>query len=533
MSETTRRVDEAEPEEPRGPPPEGMVATSHPLAVDAAVDVLRNGGNAVDAAVCAAAVLGVVEPMSTGIGGDCFALCWRPGDRAPVALNGSGRAPVLASIDAAADRGHRSIPETGILPVTVPGALHAWQTLLDARGSRPLSELLAPAVRLAREGFEVAPAVAGSWRASEERLREGVGTEPFLGRGRAPAEGDRHTLPELSDTLARVAADGIDAFYSGPIAQAIEHVSDRLGGWIRLRDLERHESEWVEPLEGVYRGHPVYAPPPNGQGIVALEALGILDGFPLGDADETLRHHYMIEAIKLAFADALAHVGDPEAMRTPAGAWLHEAYLESRRDLVGSEALAAATPGVASDTVHVSAVDADGGCCSLINSLYMPFGACVVPEGTGVLLQNRGALFRLEAGHPSALGPRRRPYHTIVPTLTFRQGRPWLVLGVGGGFQQPQGIVQIVSGLLDRLLEPEAAVAAPRFRWLDGARVRLEPGIDPDVDAGLARRGHAVVEGPAYGGFGGAQLIRIDPDRGTLAGASDPRKDGTVGRTDG
>ena len=521
----------------RGEALPGAVATSHPLAVEAGLDVLRAGGNAVDAAVCAAAVLGVVEPMSTGVGGDCFALTWKPGQgvepQPPRGLNGRGRAPAAASLADLASRGLHSMPEHGVLPVTVPGALDAWQTLVSEEGTRPLGELLAPAIRLAHDGFEVTPVVARDWAASEDRLKRGQGTRAWLLDGRAPRVGERFRQSELARTLERVAADGVEVFYRGEIAEAIVRTSQRLGGWLAAEDLATHRSEWVEPLEGSYRGHPVYELPPNGQGIIALQALGIMDGYPLGDVDEVERHHLMIEAVKLAFADGERHVGDPDHLRVDPRRLLREEHLESRRAQIGSAALVHARSGpVASDTVYVATVDTHGGCCSLINSIYMHFGSHVVAEGTGVTLQNRGALFRTEPDHPSALGPGRRPYHTIIPAMVFRQDWPWLVFGVVGGFQQPQAQVQVLSNLVDRRMEPVEAVAARRFRWVEGARVRLEEGTADAVVDGLRARGHALVQGEGHGGFGGAQLLRLDRETGRRDGASDPRKDGCVGRTD-
>lgn len=531
MSQVTRNVDSAgENEEPPVPPRRGMVATSHPLAVDAALAVLRDGGNAVDAAVCAAAVLGVVEPMSTGIGGDCFALAHRPGDEVPAAINGSGRAPAAADLEALRRAGHSAMPEEGPLTVTVPGALHAWQTLLEARGTRSLSDLLAPAIRLAEEGFEVTPGIAEGWAQLAPALRSGQGTGVWLVDGeRAPRAGEMFRAPDLARTLATVASEGIDAFYRGSIAEAIVEQIARQEGWLARADLEAHRSSWVDPLEVSYRGHPVFELPPNGQGVVVLEALGLLEGFPLGDVGEEERHHLMIEAVKLAFADARAQVGDPDHLTVDPRALLDEDWLETRRRDMGDRALTDPAPGVVgSDTVYVAVVDPDGGCCSLINSLYMPFGSRIVAEGTGVTLQNRGALFTLEEGHPNALGPGRRPYHTIIPAMVFREGRPWIVLGVVGGFQQPQGQVQILSRLIDLGAEPSEAVAAPRFRWVDGARIRLEQGTDPRLVEALAARGHGIVEEAGYGGFGGAQVIRIDPVTGELVGAADPRRDGVA-----
>jgi gamma-glutamyltranspeptidase/glutathione hydrolase len=480
-------------------------------------------------------VLGVVDPMSTSLGGDCFAIVATPPSSADGwrvhGINGSGRAPARASLADLRARGASGIPTHGILSVTVPGALRAFSDLVERFGRLPLARAIEPAARIARDGFEVTRVVARDWQAVEGALREGHGTREawLVGGERAPREGERFRAPVLAATLDRIAQDGVGALYEGAIADAIVRTSDALGGWLAHEDLRAHASEWVAPMEGAYRGHPIYELPPNGQGVVVLEALGILDDFPLADVAPEERAHTMIEAVKLAFADARAHVGDPDAMPGPASALLDEAHLEARRARIGARAIAApeaGAPPFGGDTVYVAAVDEDGLSCSLIASIYEHFGARVVADGTGLTLQNRGALFSADASHPAALGPRRRPYHTIIPALAFREDQPWLTFGVVGGFQQPQAQVQILSNVIDLGMTPEAAVRAPRFRWLEGASIRLEHGFDASVAEGLARRGHVIVERDAQGGFGGAQLIARDGRTGALAGASDPRKDG-------
>lgn len=534
MSEITRDLDAAGDDAAApAPPRQGVVATSQPVAVDAALDVLRDGGNAVDAAVCAAAVLGVVEPMSTGLGGDCFALVWQASERRLLAYNGSGRSPAAASLDDLRRRGLSGVPQDGVLTVTVPGALEAWHRLVERTGTRSLPDLLAPAARIARDGFEVTPVVAGAWADMEQRLaREPAAADLFLRDGRAPRAGERMRMPDMARTLDRIGRDGIGALYGGALGGEVASAVGAKDGWLTGDDLAAHAGQWVEPLEGTYRGHPVWQLPPNDQGLVVLEALRILEELPLGDLGAEERTHVMIESIKLAFADAFAHVADPDAMRIDPAALLDDAFVTGRVDAIGDRAAPRLQAGpVPSDTVYVTVVDAEGNACSLISSLYMHFGSGVVVPGTGICLQNRGALFSSDPDHPNALAPRKRPYHTIIPAMVFRGDEPWLVYGVVGGYQQPQAQAQILVNLVDLGMDLEAAVEAPRWRWIWDAMIQLEEGFDAEVARGLEARGHQPVDLPLPGGFGGAQAILIDPETGERTGASDPRKDGKVGRT--
>jgi len=508
----------------------GLVATSQPLAAEAGVAVLRAGGNAVDAAVCAAATLGVVEPMSTGVGGDCFAIVYERASGTLHGLNGSGRAPGAARIEDVQLAGHRTMPQGGILSVTVPGALRAWDDLVARFGTRSLGALLQPAIRAAREGFAVTPVIARDWARSEAALRRGVGTDSFLVEGRAPRPGERFAHPELARSLELIATDGASAFYGGPLARAIVRQSQALGGWLGEADFAEHASEWVAPISIHYRGREVFELPPNGQGIVALQALRILDGLDLASMGKPERVHAQVEAVKLAFADGWRYVADPAYADVPVDALLSERYAAERRALVGERALSAPRHGFPeAGTVYVAAVDREGNAASLINSVYMHFGANVVVPGTGIVLHNRGALFSLDPAHPNALAPGKRPYHTIIPAMAFQDGQPWLAFGVVGGTMQPQGHVQLLSHLLDSGLPPQEAVDAPRFRWVRGAEVTLEGGFDKRVRQELESRGHALVPVEGHGGFGGAQLVQIAPRTGELSGASDPRKDGGVG----
>ncbi len=519
MSAITDLVDHAEPREV--PVRDGMVVASHPLAVDAGAAALRAGGTAVDACVSAAAVLGVVDPTSAGIGGDCFALVWDAARRELHGFNGSGRAPAAASLGDLRRRGLEQVPDRGLLAVTVPGAVDAWTQLLDRFGRRRFDQALEPAICAAREGFAVSPVVGRDWAASAGPLREGTGTDAYLP---VPAVGQRVAQPTLAATLEALARGGRDAFYVGAFADRLDALSRAHEGWIRAEDLGAHRGEWVAPLEGIYRGHSVYQMPPNARGLVVLEALALLDEFPLGDLSPQQRTHLQLEAFKIAFEDVREAVGDPA--RSRAGALLEfdridarVADLEVRRERaeVGPRG-----PG-GSRAVIVAAVDQEGNCCALSSNIGRRFGAAVVVDG--VCLHSRGAFFVTDEEHPAALRPSARPYHTILPAMVFRGQRPWLVFGAGGD-PSLQAQVQLLVHLVDGGLSLRDAIDAPRFGWVGGDRVRLEEGIDPATARGLRERGHRL-DDAGHGGFGDVQAILLDE---ALEGASDPRKDGRVAR---
>lgn len=525
MSRITQAVDEAEAVE--RPPAPGMVVTSHPRAVEAGIAALDAGGTAVDAAVSAAAALGVVDPMSCSLGGDTFALVYEAKTGQVHGINGSGPAPMAATLEDLAARGHGQVPERGPLPVTVPGAVGAWAALLERFGRRSFADALAPAVTLAEDGFAVTPVVARDWKRSEATLRAGVGLEELLPGGRAPAVGQRVQLPAQARTLAELASQGPASFYGGAFAERVEAAMREAGGWLRAADLAAYAPEWVAPLTGTYRGHPVHELPPNGQGVVVLEALALLEEYPLGDLSPVERTHLQVEALKLAFADAEAYLGDPS--RSSAAALLDEDVIERRLDELDARrrrAGDAARPvALGGDTVYVAVTDREGNACSLIHSVFMHFGAAFAVDG--VVLQNRGALFRTDPAHPGALGPGRRSYHTIIPAMVERAGQPWLVFGVVGGYQQPQAQVQLLTRLIDGGEELQPALDAPRFRWTGGRGLRLEEGTDAKLAAGLEALGHVLErESDAHGGFGGAQAILHEAPP---VGATDRRKDGVVG----
>jgi len=516
---------------------DGMVCTSQALASAAGVEILRAGGNAVDAAVCAAAVLGVVEPFSTGIGGDCFMLIWHAAEQNLYGLNGSGRAPAALSIDALRERGHNDMPVHGMLPVTIPGAVDAWCAALQRFGSRPIGDLLQPAIHCARDGFPVSEVIAHQW---DLIVRFGVLQHPdalrtFTIDGRAPQLGEVFRIPALAATMEQIGSSGADAFYRGALTERIVAFARANGGVHSIEDFAEHQSTWVEPIATDYRGYHLYEMPPNGQGLTALIALNILENFdlaahPLGSPESM---HLRIEAVKLAFADRNRFIADPEHAEVPTAALLSKDYAHGRAALISQrKALKQAAPGrvkVGTDTVYLTAADGAGNVVSLINSLYFPFGSGMVAGDTGIALQNRGYGFGTDPAHPNCVAPRKRPFHTIIPAMLFREGRPIVSFGVMGGDVQAQAHVQVVSNLIDYDLNIQEALDYPRFHYLDTDRVALEPEYDADLCRRLAHLGHAVNDDPAVaarGGFGGGQGIMIDRATGCLWGGSDRRKDG-------
>lgn len=512
----------------------GVVATSQPLAAQAGLRMLLEGGSAADAVVAAAAALNVVEPMSTGIGGDAFALVYDAQSRIVRALNGSGRAPAALSRDTFAERGLTGIPLTGMLPVTVPGAVDAWVELLAAHGRLPLSQVLAPAIDYAENGFPVSEIIARGWALAEPKLAAHPDTaRTYLPHGRAPRAGELVRQPGLARSLRLIAEGGRDAFYRGSIAVAIAATSTRDGGVLTLDDLAAHRSTWETPISITYRGYTVYECPPNGQGITALMALNILEGFDMTALAPATPDalHLQIEALRLAFADAAAYVADPAHVHVPIDRLLSAAHADEQRARIDpqralSSVRASSLPG-GHDTVYVTAVDAEGNAVSFINSLYMGFGSGVVAGNTGICLQNRGAGFVLDPDHPNCVAPGKRPYHTIIPCMVTRGDRLWASFGVMGGFMQPQGHVQMLVNMIDFGMNPQEALDAPRFELIDPYlsqdAVALEH--DPAIAAALAARGHRVVDRQGMFGFGGGQIIVVD-EAGVRHAGSDPRKDG-------
>lgn len=518
----------------------GIVAASQPLAVAAGLKILANGGNAADAAIATAAALNVTEPGSTGIGGDCFALYYQASARRIYALNGSGRAPAALTLERLRREGYtQELPPYHPYTITVPGACAGWCDLAARFGKLPLSAILAPAIRLAEEGYPVAPVTSFFWqRAAERQLRSAPGGRELTINGRGPLPGEIFRNPGLARTLTAIAEGGKEAFYQGIIAEAIVQAVRSAGGCLSLEDLAAHQSTWETPIKVDYRGVQVWECPPNGQGLAALMALNILEGFDPGPmpALSAARLHLEIEAMRLAFADAGWYVADPAFNPAPLEWLLSKEYAAQRRKLIDPKQATLhqqhGVPGVASETVYFSVVDGEGNACSFINSNYMGFGTGIVPSGWGFSLQNRGHNFSLNPEHPNALAPRKRPYHTIIPAMaTTSDDQLYASFGVMGGFMQPQGHLQVVIALVDDGLDPQAALDRPRFCLEDGTpggRVALEEGIPPHTLTELSRKGHPVylVNGYERALFGRGQVILRHPDSGVLWGGSDPRADG-------
>ncbi|MFL6799085.1 MAG: gamma-glutamyltransferase [Xanthobacteraceae bacterium] len=506
---------------------DGMAATSHPLASLAAVDTLRSGGNAVDAAVSAAAVLCVVEPHMTGIGGDCFAMVSRPG-QSVWGYNGSGRAGARASAAELIGQGMRSIPGNSIHAVTVPGAVDAWAAILSAHGRRSLAEALQPAIHYARHGFPVAARIAWDWRHAVPHLSGDPGaSRHYLFDGCAPSEGDVIKLPALAHTLEMIAAEGPRAFYQGSVAQDMVASVAAQGSFLTLKDFAEHRGEVVTPITTNYRGVDVFELPPNSQGLTALVLINILESFDLRALDPlgAERMHLALEAARLAYAVRDTHVAEPGAMRASVPALIDKAFAHdlARHIDRARRTRLPRSPAPGGDTVYLTVVDRDRMAVSFINTLFSTFGVGICTERTGILLTNRGACFVLDPAHPNSFGPRKRPLHTIIPALAFRGGRCELSFGVMGSHFQPMGHVHVLTNILDYDMDVQAAIDAPRAFFV-GEESVLERGFPAETVIGLSERGHHVVAAPVP--WGGGQAIRIDWERGTLIGGSDPRKDG-------
>jgi gamma-glutamyltranspeptidase / glutathione hydrolase len=508
----------------------GAVATSQPLAAQAGMAMLQRGGNAIDAAIATAIALTVVEPTSNGIGADAFALVWADGELH--GLNASGRAPALLTPEACAP--HEQVPEFGWIPVTVPGAVSSWFTLHERFGRLPFATLFEPAIAYAERGSPVSPVVSRFWRfAHRTYMKRLVGPEfaawfeTFAPNGNTPNPGEIARLPDHAETLRKIAASNGRAFYEGEIADQIDKASQETGGLIRSTDLAAHTATWVDPISARYRGFDVWEIPPNGQGITALMALNILDGFDTTtfEPETSASWHLQIEAIKLAFADAAAYVGDPTHADVPTQGLLDRSYAEARRATITDEA-SDPKPGnpPRGGTVYLCTADGDGNMVSFIQSNYQGFGSGIVVPGTGIALQNRGANFTLEAGHPNQVAPGKRPYHTIIPGFLTRDGEAVGPFGVMGGFMQPQGHVQVIVRTIDAALHPQAALDAPRWRWDEGKRVAVEPRTPQSIIDGLIARGHDVRIDHEPSAFGRGQIIWRIGD--TLVAGSESRADG-------
>ena len=521
----------------------GMAATSQPLATQIALDVLKAGGNAVDAAIAANAALGLMEPTGNGIGGDLFAIVWDAGSGELSGLNASGRAPALMTLEYFRDRGLKDIPKYGPLPVSVPGAVDGWFELHGRFGTVPMAELLAPAIRYAREGFPVTEEIARLFVINEKRIGHYPGfAETFMTRGRVPQKGEVFRNPRLADTLEAIAEGGRDAFYKGDIARRIDEYMTEQGGLLRFEDLAAHTSEWVTPVSSNYRGWDVYELPPNGQGIAALQILNILEGFDIagmgfGSAEYI---HTLVEAKKLAFEDRARFYADMAFADVPVATLISKEYAAERRKLIAPDKAARRVPaGDASlehgDTIYMTVADSDGNMVSLIQSNYNGMGSGMTPGDLGFVLQNRADLFSLDPDHANVLEPGKRPFHTIIPAFVMKDGKPLMSFGLMGGAMQPQGHAQIIVNMVDFGMNLQEAGDAARVNhkgssqptgttMTDGGVVHLESGFSKETRRRLEAMGHTL--GPSDHSFGGYQAIMWDAAEGVYYGASDVRKDG-------
>jgi len=541
----------------------GMAATSQPLASQIAVDVLQGGGSAVDAAIAANAALGLMEPTGNGIGGDLYAIVYDPETDSLYGLNASGRSPRGLSYDEMQQElGERDqIPLLGHLPVSVPGTVSGWYKLHERFGSQSMADNLAPTIRYAREGFPVSQVIAYYWQGNVDAFREADlpddnWRETYLIEGedgtmRAPREGEIFRNPDLANTLATIAEGGRDAFYEGEIAQTIADYAERTGGYLRMEDFRQHTANWVDPVSVTYRGVEVFELPPNGQGIAALQMLQILEGFDVADMGYNSADylHVQAEAKKLVFEDRARFYADPAFADVPVQELLSDEYADQRRAMIEMDEVLSAPPHGdpraaamserldEGDTIYLTVADSTGMMVSLIQSNYAGMGSGLVPDGLGFMLQDRGALFTMEEGHPNVYAPGKRPFHTIIPAFAMKDGEPFLSFGVMGGGMQPQGHVQVLSNIVDFGMNVQEAGDAARYRHYGSSSptgeamegrgtLRLESGVPQEVVEVLKGRGHAVDVGA--GGYGGYQAIMWDPEEGVYWGGTEMRKDGTV-----
>jgi len=523
----------------------GMAATSQPLATQIALDVLKAGGSAVDAAIAANAALGLMEPTGSGIGGDLFAIVWDPKTARLHGYNGSGRSPKALTLQWFEAQGYTDIPSFGPLPVTVPGAVDGWFALHDRFGKLPMNKLLAPTIQYAREGHPVAPIIAYYWDRSVARLSQYPGfTEQFTINGAAPKSGQIWKNPNLANTLEQIAKGGRDTYYKGKIADTIDAYFRAHDGFLRKEDLAAHHGEWTDPVSTHYRGYDVWELPPNGQGIAALQILNLLEaydlkGFGFGSSEHL---HLFIEAKKVAFEDRARLYADPAYAQAPVARLISKEYADQRRKLIdmnkAARSIEAGNPALQDgDTIYLTTADRDGMMVSLIQSNYRGMGSGMAPPGLGFIFQDRGEQFVLKAGHPNAFAPGKRPFHTIIPAFITKDGKPWISFGLMGGAMQPQGHAQIVINLIDFGMNLQEAGDAPRIHhdgstepagqalpMNDGGVVNLETGFPYESIRALLRKGHRIEY--ADGPYGGYQAIRRDPQTGVYTGASESRKDG-------
>ncbi|GGW32152.1 gamma-glutamyltransferase family protein [Vreelandella hamiltonii] len=511
----------------------GMVATSQPLAAQVGATILQQGGNAIDAAIATAAALTVVEPTSNGIGGDAFAIVWVDGKLH--GLNASGPAPQAATIDALKALGHDVMPNHGLLPVTVPGTPAAWAALSERFGKLPFADLLAPAIALAEEGFAVTPIIHQMWQEAFNTyaVYPDAAFKPwfdtFAPKGRAPRPGELWASPDHARSLTAIANTHAKAFYEGELADAIDAFSREHGGLLRKEDLAAYQPEWVDPISVRYQGHDIWEIPPNGSGLIVLQALGMLEhlGAAAHDPVETL--HHRIEATKLAYVDGFKHITEGEAMQPSVAQMLDDGYLKARAALINEQALDPQHGNpLQGGTVYLATADGEGNMVSFIQSNFKGFGSGIVVPGTGISLQNRGWSFSLDPEHANALAPGKRTYHTIIPGFITKGDQAVGPFGVMGGYMQPQGHVQVVTAMLEDHLNPQAALDMPRWKWTSGKTVEVEADFPNHLALALARRGHHIVKVADSLSFGRGQIILRNPDTGVLQGGTEPRTDGAV-----
>ena len=523
----------------------GMVATSHPLASQVGLEVLKGGGTAADAAIAANAMLGVVEPMSCGIGGDLFVIYWDAKTKTLTGLNASGRSPYSLTRDVFKEKMLTQIPSTGPISWSVPGCVDGWEMLRAKFGRKTLGDLLAPAIETAEAGFPVSEVIAGHWEEAEKSLSEWPDSKAsYLPNGKAPQTGEIFRNPNLAATYKLLASGGRDAFYKGEIARKLAAFSEANKGYLALKDLESHTSEWIQPVSTNYRGYDVWELPPNGQGIAVLQMLNILEAYDVSKmGPETPEYlHLLVEAKKLAYADRARYYADPTFSQVPTKELISKEYAARQRKRIDpNKAAPDVPPGdplKMGDTIYLCVVDSEGNCCSLIQSIYNGFGSQVVPGDLGFAMQNRGCLFALDETHPNKLEPHKRPFHTIIPAMVTKDGLPYFVFGVMGGDMQPQGHVQVLVNLLDFKMNVQAAGDAARVQHRgsatptgepaapNGGTVYVETAIPEATRKALGERGHTVIVSP--GGYGGYQGILIDRERGVLHGGTEARKDGAA-----
>lgn len=512
----------------------GMVATSQPLAAQAGLDIMKQGGNAIDAAIATAACLTVVEPTSNGIGGDNFALVWTKGELH--GLNASGPSPKDISIDAVKEKGHDEIPAFGWVPVTVPGVPAGWAELSKKFGKLPFKEVLKPAIDYAEGGYPISPVLGKFWKRAYEKFSNTLTDdefnawfETFAPNGKAPEIGEVWRSPGHAETLRSIADTHAESFYRGELAEKIDAFSKKYDGFLSKEDLAAYQPEWVKPIHTNYRGYDVWEIPPNGQGLAALMALNTLKGYEFPEKESTESYHKMFEAMKLAFVDAQKYITEEEHMSADVEGLLSEAYADERRALIGDEALTP-EPGTPpkGGTVYLATADNEGNMVSFIQSNYMGFGSGLVVPGTGIALQNRGHNFSLDPEHDNSLEGGKRTFHTIIPGFLTKNGQPVGPFGVMGGFMQPQGHVQVVMNTVDFHLNPQAALDAPRWQWMGGKTVTVEPQFPNHIAQSLARKGHDIKVTLDGSGFGRGQIIWRDPDTGVLFGGTEARTDGAI-----